>query len=205
MEAERRQFPETEERVFVPAYMKEILAEFTGLARRHPEVNQRSGVSVRVSIANYETLVANALRRAIRLGEKRAAPRVSDLPAMAASTVGKVELESVEEGREAKLLEEMMKRAVLNVFDRHFTNREFDALVLKFDEGLAIETGPQIPSKEYAKHLKQLNGLTEALRRLQVTEEDAAIASGVEFVMEGLHLNRRLNKDRMEGGYRYRR
>ena len=204
MEEERTRFHDTEQRVFVPQYMKEIVAELTGLARRHPEINQRSGVSVRVSIANYETVLANALRRAIRLGERRAAPRISDLPSMTASTIGKLEMESVEDGREGRLLDDLTKRAVLNVFDRYFSARELELLVRRFDEGLTIETGSSVRSKNYVKGLKQIEGLVEALQKLDVGEEDAALASGIEFILEGLHLNRRLNRDRFEGGFRYR-
>ena len=204
MEAERTLFPDAEGRVFIPHYMKEIVAEFTTLARRHPEINQRSGVSVRVSIANYETVLANALRRAIHLRERRAAPRISDLPAIVSSTTGKLEMESVEDGREAKIVDDLTKRAVVNVFDRYFSVRELEPLVQRFDEGITIEAGPNIRSRNYTKSLKAASGFTEALRKLQVGEEDAAIASGIEFILEGLHLNRRLNRDRVEGGFRYR-
>ena len=75
--------------------MKEIVAELSQLARRSSEVSQRSGVSVRVTIANAETLGAAALKRAVRLGEATAAPRISDLPAVVASTAGKIELETL--------------------------------------------------------------------------------------------------------------
>ena len=63
------------------------------LARQSPHVNQRSGVSVRLSVSNYEVLAANALRRALRAGERDVVPRVSDLEALAASTSGKIEIE----------------------------------------------------------------------------------------------------------------
>jgi hypothetical protein len=80
--------------------MAEVVAELSQLARQSPHLNQRSGVSVRLTIANYETLVANATRRALRNGESEAVPRVSDLQALVSSTQGKVEIESLEEGRE---------------------------------------------------------------------------------------------------------
>ena len=68
MEQERTHFEDDgDRRVDVPQYMKEIVAEITRLARRSPDINQRSGVSVRASIADYEALLANAMRRAIRL------------------------------------------------------------------------------------------------------------------------------------------
>jgi magnesium chelatase subunit I len=77
--------------VVMPAYLEEVVAEISQQARRSSHLNQRSGVSVRLTIANHETLVANAVRRALRQGEDVAVPRVSDLGALVPSTTGKVE------------------------------------------------------------------------------------------------------------------
>ena len=85
----------------VPRFMQELVAELTLQARKSADVNQGSGVSVRMSIANYETLAANALRRALRLGEAEAVPRISDLAALAVSTAGKLELEYAGQERDA--------------------------------------------------------------------------------------------------------
>ena len=112
VEQEYVRFPDASERVTVPQYMKEVIAEFTRVARLSPEINQRSGVSVRVSISNYETLLGCALKRSLRHHEP-ASPRVSDLPSILASTAGKIELESVEEGREAKVVGDLTKKAVV--------------------------------------------------------------------------------------------
>ena len=102
--------------VHVPDFMTEIVAEMSQQARRSPHINQRSGVSVRLSIANYETLVANATRRALRHGETEVVPRVSDLDALVASTAGKVEFETVDDGREEQVLDRIVKTAVLETF-----------------------------------------------------------------------------------------
>lgn len=204
MEKERGRFPDTEGRVVVPQYVKELLAEFTALARKHPEINQRSGVSVRVSIANYETVVANALRRAIAESEEYAVPRVTDLSFMIASTLGKVELETMEEGREHKIIEDLTKKAMLNVFDRYFVPTDLDGLVMAFEAGQTFETGADLPSKFYVEGLKHLDGFTGMLEKLGVGNESPEVASAIEFVLEGLHLNRRLNRDQLVGGYRYK-
>ncbi|MBJ7513342.1 MAG: sigma 54-interacting transcriptional regulator, partial [Acidimicrobiia bacterium] len=105
--------------VTVPAFMVEIIAEISQQARRSPHVNQRSGVSVRLSIANYETLVANALRRALHTHEAEAVPRVSDLEALVSSTSGKIEIETLDDGREGQVLERIIQAAVLEVFRAH--------------------------------------------------------------------------------------
>ena len=204
MHEERTGFPDTDGRTVVPRYVKELLAEFTALARKHPEINQRSGVSVRVSIANYETVVANALRRAISEGEEHAVPRVTDLPFMIASTLGKVELETMEEGREHKIVEDLTKKAVLNVFDRHFVPTDFDGLVMAFETGRTFDTGVDLPASSYVAAMGELDGFSGALTKLGVGSGGPEIASAMEFVLEGLHLNRRLNRDQLAGGYRYR-
>ncbi|MBI4329049.1 MAG: magnesium chelatase [Chloroflexi bacterium] len=204
MEQEREHFEDTGLPISVPRFMKEILAEISALARRSPDVNQRSGVSVRVSIGNYETSVSNALRRAIRNNESEAAPRVSDLAYILASTTGKIELESVEEGKESRVIEDLIKRGVLNVFNRYFTVHEFDGLLRRFEEGLVVEASDMLPARHYTATLGEMEGLGEAVKRLEADESPATVASAIEFVLEGLHLNRRVNKDKHEGAVRYR-
>ncbi len=202
VEQEHSSFPDTDKVVSVPQYMKEVIAEFTSLARRSPEINQRSGVSLRVSIANYETIVGNAFKRSLRLRE-RAAPRVSDLPAIVASTTGKVEMESVEEGREYKVVDDLIKKAVLNTFGRYFNPREFTDVLARFEEGLVIETGADVQSDSYTSKLPQLANLQEMVERIEPSDDPASIASAIELILEGLHLNRRLNRDQSGGTYVY--
>jgi magnesium chelatase subunit I len=192
--------------VEVPGFMRELIAELSQLARRSSEVSQRSGVSVRVSIANHETLVAAALKRAVRLDEPVAAPRISDLPSVVASTAGKIELETLgDETREDKVIEKLVQRAVVNVFNHHFSLSELVPLIERFEAGADAEVGEMVPSAAHERLVDALPELRRAVGRLDVGESPAGVASGVEFVLEGLHLNRRLNKERRGGGVRYAR
>lgn len=202
VEQEYSNFDDTQSRVHVPQYMKEIIAEFTSLARRSPDINQRSGVSLRVSIANYETMLSAAFKRSLRHNEP-ASPRVSDLPAIVASTTGKIEMESVEEGREFRVIDDLVKKAVLNTFGRYYQARQFADLTQLFEEGLTIETGSDIPSGDYMGSYAHMGEATELMKDIEQSEDAAAVASAVEFVLEGLHLNRRLNCDRVGGQYIY--
>src|SRR5438132_3242586 len=120
VEQERTDFQDRELSVTMPDFMKEIVAEVTQLARRSPKINQRSGVSVRISITNYENLASNASRRALRTGETEAVPRITDLPSIIPSSAGKLEMETWEEGDDETVLQKIIKTAVLNVFRRHF-------------------------------------------------------------------------------------
>ncbi len=198
MEQERSEFVDEGMTTIVPGYMKEVLAELSHLARRSPEISQRSGVSVRVTIANYENLVSNALKRALRLGESSVVPRISDLPAVVASTAGKIELESVGETSEERVIERLTQRAVLNVFNRSFALAEFDSLLGAFQRGATMHVSSSQPSTEYVKQALQIPGMKGAVAKLGATGNPAAIAAAVEFILEGLHLNRKLNKERGE-------
>ena len=182
-------------RVDCPRYMEEIVAEVTRFARRSPDVSQRSGVSVRATIACYETLLANALRRAIASGESRTAPRICDLYHIAPALQGKLELESVDDGADELIVEKLIHAAIAVVFGRYFNIAELDAVVEQFRTGLAVEVGEQLASGDYAGVVQRIEGAQEALQPLEIGEDAAGLASAVEFLLEGLHLNKRLNKD----------
>jgi magnesium chelatase subunit I len=192
-------------RVEVPAFMAEVVAELSQLARESPHLNQRSGVSVRMTIANYETMVANATRRALRNHEDVAAPRISDLSALVASTQGKVEIESMEEGREEVILTQLLGAATLLVFRRRVVLEDPKAVVAAFTEDTVVHAGDDLPADAYATTLAQLPALAAPVRSLTGGSEDPAlVASSVEFLLEGLHLTKRLNKEAAGGRATYR-
>ena len=204
MEQEHTRFDDDDFTVTVPDYMKEIVAEITRLARRSPDVNQRSGVSVRASIADYESLLANAMRRAIRTGEKEVVPRISDLPYLIPTLSGKIEFETVEDGKEEQIIEKLIQGAVVAVFNRHLNVVDLEDVVTQFKAGATVEVSDTLPSKQYVKIVKQIEGFDRAVAKLEPGENLAVIASAVEFVLEGLHLNKRLNKDDSAGKVKYR-
>ncbi len=205
MESERTAFREDGFQTVVPDFMKEIVAEITHLARKSGDISQRSGVSVRVSISNFENVLASATKRAIRLGEQQVAPRISDLSAVVASTTGKIEIEALGEAREERVVERLIQGAILSVFSRHFRVQEFDELIQRFDAGLAIEVSETTPSVKYVGWAVDLPGMHSAVAKLRAQGNPAVVASVVEFVLEGLHLSKKLNKDRVAGKLRYRR
>ena len=204
MEQERTRFPD-EDKLIIPEYMKEILAEITSQARQSKEINQRSGVSVRVSISNFETLLGNAVRRSILHGDEWICPRSSDLPYIVASFTGKIELETFEEGRESRVTDDLTRRAVLRVFGSYFDVAELEDIVTAFDLGKTAEVGSETRASAYPALLQQIDGLAAAVKRLTDDEREEAVASAIEFVLEGLHLNRRLNCERTPRANVYRR
>jgi len=198
--AQEAHLPEPEDLpVRVPDFMVEIVATLSQLARQSPHVNQRSGVSVRLSVANLEALVANALRRTLRQGGVEVVPRVSDLDALAASTAGKVEFETADDGRDREILEHLMKAAVLSVFKDAVPPDTHRAVLDAFEQGVTADAGEDVADTDFLQLLEAVPALARPVEALMDGEDDAPspgmVAAGVEFVLEGLHLAKRLNKD----------
>ncbi|HMQ25180.1 MAG TPA: hypothetical protein PKA98_04265 [Acidimicrobiales bacterium] len=191
-------------RVSVPDYMSEIVATISHLARQSPHVNQASGVSVRLTVSNEETLVANAIRRSLHLGERDVVPRVSDLEALVSSTAGKVEIEAIEEGRDAQIVEQIMKGAVLTVFKEHFEVGDLREVLDAFDGGTVVNAGEDVTADDYVALVAEIPALRAAVGRLTDDESPAAVAGAVELVLEGLHLSKRLNKEAVGARATYR-
>jgi magnesium chelatase subunit I len=201
--------------VTVPTFMKEIVEEVARLARGSAAVNQQSGVSVRMSIANAENLVSNAERRGLLLGETAVVPRISDLANMSAGSRGKIELTmSEDDGQEDRIIDKLLGEAVKNIFESHFEVKSFRPLVEWFEAGNTFVVGDQVRSAEYVKRLAAAPVLKkEALQFLKKAPaaefppagEDALVASVVELILEGLHVENRLNKNRKGGQTSYKR
>jgi magnesium chelatase subunit I len=190
--------------VRVPQFMKDILAQVTFEARGSNEINQSSGVSVRVTINNFESVLSNAEKRAVLNGENEIVPRISDLHSVYASTAGKIELEYVgEDKKEEDLIERLVNRAVLKVFDRYLKLDDLKKVTAYFDQGWGIEVSDRAPSSEYMEPLREVAGLREVIAGLGPFETPGLMAAASEFIFEGLHLHQKLNKDRQGGRFAY--
>ena len=179
-------------------------------------MNQQSGVSVRMSIANLENVVSNAERRAIIHHEGWIVPRPSDLAFAVPSSRGKLELTMTEEeGHEDKLIGRIIDEAIKNIFTvsprcpRAATDRRL------FRERAQRRAGrravyPQPCSSGSARSRGCASGprsslpAGSALRRSEACRA-AAAASAAEFILEGLHVHNKLNKQAKAGGTSYRR
>ena len=199
VEQEAHPFADDNVAVRVPDFMAEITAGISQEARLSPHVNQRSGVSVRLSVANYEMLVSAAVRRALLQGEALAVPRMCDLEQLSTSMAGKVELDTLDEDRDTEVFEHLTKTAVLGVFRDTCDPGDCLAVAEAFTEDISFGAGDAVPAEAYAQLVQDMPELAQALRGLGYEADDLAapalVASGVEFILEGLHLSKRLNKD----------
>jgi magnesium chelatase subunit I len=131
-------------------------------------------------------------------------PRVSDLPYVIPTISGKVEFETVEDGKEEQIIEKLIQNAVVAVFNRYFNVVDLEDVVTRFKAGLSADVGDTLSSKKYIDVMKSVEGLSPAVAKLDPGENPALVASAIEFIFEGLHLNKRLNKDRIGGRIQYR-
>ncbi|QDT14957.1 sigma 54-interacting transcriptional regulator [Alienimonas californiensis] len=192
--------------VAVPRFMKEVVEETSRLARTSPHVNQSSGVSVRMSVSNYENLLSNAERRGVTQGQNHVVARPSDLAHAAAGGRGKVEMSMTEEpGEEDVLLDRMTDEAVKNVFDQYLKPKKFRSVVEYVESGKTIRVGEGVTTKEYLDLLNSVPNFKEDVELLAgELEPDLAggdyheqlMACVAEFILEGLHVHNRLNRAR---------
>src|SRR5690606_34635326 len=182
-------------RVDVPRFMQEIIEEVVRLARSSPHVSQASGVSVRTSIANAETVVSNAERRAILTGEARTVARICDLNHLIASCRGKIEMTlAEEEGAEDKLIRSLTGEAVKNVFNRFADADDYETIIEQFLGNLTFPAGDELSADEFIANMKAIKGLVPGATRLaKALELDPAdppmLAAAGEFLLEGLYVN----------------
>ena len=189
---------------YVPSFIKNILAEITMQARSSPEINQHSGVSCRVTIRGLEALMGSALRRCLILEEKRLVPRITDIDATFATMLGKIELEYGGQDKCAQdVVEDLVRRATKVVFDEHFSVEGLSSIIESFNNGIGAEVSQVIPSKEYMDGLNNVPGLYDAVKSLVNPDEPADAASAIEFILEGLHLSNRLNREVVNGTRTY--
>jgi magnesium chelatase subunit I len=191
--------------VAVPSFMQDVITEISHHARRSPAVSQRSGVSVRMTIANTEVIVANALRRALRHGETTAAPRISDLDAIFPASMGKIEFETFGEGKDEDAFERIIGDAVKSVFRDRIDPEQLQPLLLAFENGLSVNVSDDAEAFSYVHQVSAVEGMAEVTGSLTDGAQGPEMsASAIEFVLEGLHQLRKVSRRTRTGsGTRY--
>jgi len=186
----------------VPDHLVEVVARLVDELRSSSAVDQRSGVSARFPVAAVEGAAAAALRRGSLLAEDRPVARVGDLPGVLSTLRGKIEFEMGEEGREAEVIAHLFRLAVVSTYRDRLAGVDLHGFTEHFTEGDTVETGAHVTSSHLLAQLGTVPGLAAVLHGLGVSEDNVSpgqVASAVEFVLEALHLTRRLDKANIDG------
>jgi magnesium chelatase subunit I len=212
--------------VVIPRYFKEIIEQIAFEARKSEFVDQKSGVSARMTIAAMENLVSNAERRAILTDDTVLVPRICDLPHVLPGMTGKIELvfEGEQEGP-MKVGRALVGKAVREVFKQYFPDplqrkpsrprqaegqpredTEYGTVTSWFESGNKIEVADDMPIKAYFAELDKVKGLREITRKhMKISAEDIyALASAMEFTLDGLHQFSKIAKYEMDHGVEYK-
>lgn len=205
----------------VPYFFKEIIEQIAFEARRSEFVDQKSGVSARLTIAAMENLISNAERRAIMLGDDMVVPRICDLPYVLPGMTGKIELvfEGEQEGS-VKVSRALVGKAVRETFRSYFPDPlkkrprgtpesqggrpqsddpEYGKIIHWFEAGNQCELADDMPLAAYTRELEKVKGLKELTRRhIGELDEKYELPSLMEFVLDGLHQNSKIAKEEVD-------
>jgi len=187
--------------VVVPWFMREIVEQITISARKSKHIDQQSGVSARFSIANYETMVASARQRGVRLGEQPAVPRISDLGHLYTSSLGKLELDLMgsHQMTERQVLDAVMAEAIATVFEEYVEQHGLDEIAKVFGRGVKVEVGDAVPSAAYATILADVPEVWQKAFEVNAAADPAVRASCIEFVLAGLYATERISRVQSHG------
>ncbi|MBI3005336.1 MAG: sigma 54-interacting transcriptional regulator [Ignavibacteriales bacterium] len=203
--------------IVIPLYFREIVEQVAFEARKSEFVDQKSGVSARLTISAMENLISNAERRAIMLKDPCVVPRVCDLPHALPGMTGKIELvfEGEQEGS-VKVSKALVGKAVREVFKKYFPDplqrkpkeraetrideSEFSRIVGWFESGNKVEVGDDMPIEAYLRELDRVKGLREITRKYLKLPESSKyeLSSAMEFVLDALHQNSKIAKEEAE-------
>jgi magnesium chelatase subunit I len=181
----------------IPNYVQEVIERVAFAAREDKKIDKRSGVSQRLPISAMENVISNAERRAIRNQEKLVVPRISDIYAALPAITGKLELEYEGEMKGADTVSrELIRSAIAKSYDEYYTGANMQQIVQWFDLGGEIQLSDSIAAVEALENLKEIQGLTEKLGPLGISQKEAPEqqVSAAEFILEGLHAHKRIGR-----------
>lgn len=199
--------------VTVPHYLKEVVESIAFQARASEFIDQKSGVSARLTISCMENLVSAVEARAVTSGEKPF-PRTGDLYYLIPSITGKVEL--VYEGEQqgvTNVARVLIGRAIKFVFKKYFPDplskkdlNLYQPILGWFAGGRQLDVSTEMPFDRYRTLLEGIPSLRDtAIQYLKPnTSSREEVACAMEFVLEGLHQNSSLSKDTLDAGYAYK-
>ncbi|MCW5519754.1 sigma 54-interacting transcriptional regulator [Aureitalea sp. L0-47] len=201
--------------VYVPELAKDILEEISFQARKSEFIDEKSGVSARMSITAFENLLSTAERRALHNGESETTIRLGDFMGIIPSITGKVELvyEGEQEGA-AQVAQQLIADAVKSQFDEFFPKIEklqkeseadpYTDIVAWFFEQSGFELLDTLSNSEYSEQLNRITPLNDLLEEYMPDLDPKDVPFVKEFVLWALVEYRKLSKYNLSDGMRFK-
>ncbi|MEM1320598.1 MAG: magnesium chelatase, partial [Bacteroidota bacterium] len=202
-----------EEGVYVPDLLKDLLERISFVARESEFIDEKSGVSARLSISGFQNLVSTAERRMLLNKEKNTTARITDFWGTIPAITGKVELvyEGEQEGPYNVALA-LMSRAIKEEFLNYFPDPEklrkgvekdpYGAIRAWFNGGNTIDLVNDCSDSAYRKALEKVAGLARLVRSKDIPEKDQV--TYMELVLHGLAEFNMINKDILAASFSFR-
>jgi magnesium chelatase subunit I len=201
--------------VYVPSQAKDLLEQISFEARESEYIDNKSGVSARLSITAYENLLSTAERRALKYGADKTTLRLSDFMGIIPAITGKVELvyEGEQEGA-AQVAQHLLGDAIHTFFPAYFpkiekleradAKNEYTELIEWFFTESGFELLDDCPDEEYQSILDEVKPLENLIQKYQpqLAKEDRNFMK--EFILWALVEYDKLSKDRFENGYQFK-
>jgi magnesium chelatase subunit I len=209
---EARISAEQTQRIEADGLVKDLVEQVAFEARKSEFIDQKSGVSARLTISAYENLISTAERRMLINREKTTAVRLSDLTGIIPAVTGKIEL--VYEGElegPAKVANTLIGKAIKSLFTRYFPDPEkakksksanpYLSITEWFTEGHSLDISDDLSAAQYKKELMKVAGLKDLVKKFHPKLSENQTLLLMEFVLHGLAEYSQLNKNYLEGGF----
>lgn len=216
--------PEQESRVDMPDLLKVLVEELAMQARKSEYVDQKSGVSARLTISAYENLMSAAERRALRQGARKTMARMADLAGVVSSITGKIELvyEGEVEGP-ASVAQRLLGLAIRSVFTQYFPDpasfkkserqskgktaqkpNPYKPVMDWFERGNDLTLAADAGDTVYEEQLFSVDGLYAAVKTFYPQADNQQAALLAEFMLHALAEFSLISRRNAEaGGYAF--
>ncbi len=217
-EQEAQLSQEQQQKVIIPDLIKDLIEHIAFAARDSEFVDEKSGVSARLTIAAMENLVSTAERRALLNNEKQTVARIADFAGVFPAITGKIEMvyEGEQEGP-IRVAQNIVDKAIRNLFVQYFPNptkpkkrksQQEETTIYKtvqgyFEAGNVIDLFTDTSDIEYAKQLDEVTGLRDLVlgKVIGVTKQDLNV--WMEFILHGMAAYSLLSKFQLEQGNQF--
>lgn len=192
--------------------VKDLIEQIAFEARKSEYIDQKSGVSARLTISAYENLISTAERRMLISGEKNTSVRLSDLAGIIPAITGKIEL--VYEGElegPAHVATTLIGKAIKTLFSRYFPDPEkakksktanpYAEITEWFTEGNNMDVTDTLTNAQYKKALMSVPSLYDLVKKFHPKLSENQTLLLMEFVLHGLAEYSQLSKNFLNGGF----
>lgn len=218
-EQEANVLEEQLEKVEVPELCKMLIEQIAMEARKSEYVDQKSGVSARLTISAFENLVSTAERRTLHEGSKKTMMRIADFTGVMPAITGKIELvyEGEQEGP-ANVAYRLIGQAVRSIFTQYFPDPQTFKRTAKEPQNRKQKSNPYQPvidwfgkgndlvllqnesDEAYIQRLYAVDGLHAAVKQFYPHADEAWSALLMEFLLHGLSEFSLISKKSVEAG-----